>query len=30
VVRSGGLSALKAFGKPVEILHKVKEKVFVA
>jgi type I restriction enzyme R subunit len=30
VVKSGGLSALKAFGKPVEILHKVKEKVFVA
>jgi len=30
VVKSGGLPALKAFGKPVEILHKVKEKVFVA
>ncbi len=30
VVKSGGLPALKAFGKPVEILHKVKEKVFIA
>jgi type I restriction enzyme R subunit len=30
VVKSGGLPALKVFGKPVEILHKVKEKVFVA
>jgi type I restriction enzyme R subunit len=30
VVRSGGLSALKVFGKPAEILHKVKERVFVA
>ena len=30
VVKSGGLPALKSFGKPVEILHKVKEKVFVA
>lgn len=30
VVKSGGLPALKSFGKPAEILHKVKEKVFVA
>ena len=30
VVKYGGLPALKSFGKPAEILHKVKEKVFVA
>jgi type I restriction enzyme R subunit len=30
VVKAGGLPALKEFGNPNEILHKVKEKVFVA
>lgn len=30
VVKSGGLTALKTFGEPAEILHKVKEKVFMA
>lgn len=30
VSEAGGLTALKSFGKPVEILHQVKERVFVA
>ncbi len=30
VVKAGGLSALKSFGKPVEVLQQVKERVFIA
>ena len=30
VTMAGGLSALKSFGKPGEVLHQVKERVFVA
>ncbi len=30
VVKAGGLSALKSFGEPVEVLQQVKERVFVA
>jgi type I restriction enzyme R subunit len=30
VLKAGGLSALKSFGKPVEVLQQVKERVFVA
>ena len=30
VVKYGGLPALKTFGKPAEILHQVKERVFGA
>ena len=28
VVRAGGLAALKAFGKPADILHETKERMF--
>ena len=28
VVRAGGLAALQAFGKPAEILHETKERMF--
>lgn len=30
VVRAGGLEALKTLGKPVEILHEAKERIFAA
>src|SRR5207244_13342527 len=30
VVRAGGLAALKALGKPVDVLHETKERMFAA